>query len=550
MGSLAVAVLAAGCSTSSTGTSNAGRVLLVGTYRGHRGPYLSIQSAVAAAKSGTWVLVAPGDYHELYDHTVPVGRKPLSGVYLSTPGVHLRGMDRNAVVVDGTKPGAPQCSAAQRDQDFGPTDATAKPVGRNGIEVWKADGTSVENLTVCNFMTGSEGGGNQVWWNGGDGSGTTGLGAYNGSYLSTTTSYFGKDGEGEYGIFVSNSAGPGQISHTYASNMADSDYYVGACQDCNVVIDDAHAQHSALGYSGTNAGGHLIIQNSEFDDNKLGLAPNSLNNDDAPSPQDGACPNTGTGPTGTRSCTVFENNSIHDNNNPNVPTSGVAGFGPTGTGLIVAGGRNDVITNNRFENNGAWGVLIVPYPDTSTPPPVAHCVGGDPNGLPSIGLKGCYYGAWGNEIAGNTFKANGAFANPTNGDLADLSDVHNPGNCWHDNINPAGVTSAPSRLQQTNGTCGVAQGGAKVIGSDLSNQVLCAAEVFSPCPPKPGMAYPRASRVTLSPLPRQPTMPNPCNGVPANPWCSKHGPVSSSALLLPVLVGPAAALSRRHHRRR
>jgi len=25
--------------------------------------------------------------------------------------------------------------------------------------------------------------------------------------------------------------------------------------------------------------------------------------------------------------------------------------------------------------------------------------------------------------------------------------------------------------------------------------------------------------VVLPPVPRQPTMPNPCAGVPANPWC-------------------------------
>ena len=32
-------------------------------------------------------------------------------------------------------------------------------------------------------------------------------------------------------------------NHTYANNMGDSDYYVGACADCNITIDDAHAQN-------------------------------------------------------------------------------------------------------------------------------------------------------------------------------------------------------------------------------------------------------------------------------------------------------------------
>ena len=37
------------------------RVLLVGTYRGIRGQYASIQAAVDAARPGDWILVGPGD---------------------------------------------------------------------------------------------------------------------------------------------------------------------------------------------------------------------------------------------------------------------------------------------------------------------------------------------------------------------------------------------------------------------------------------------------------------------------------------------------------
>jgi len=40
-----------------------------------------------------------------------------------------------------------------------------------------------------------------------------------------------------YGLFVSNSNGPGVLQHTYGSNMSDGAYYVGACNDCNVTID-------------------------------------------------------------------------------------------------------------------------------------------------------------------------------------------------------------------------------------------------------------------------------------------------------------------------
>ena len=381
--------------------------------------------------TGCWL--RPGDYRER-----GAGE---AGVYITTPNIHVRGLDRNGVVVDGTS-GSTRCSTHPADQ---------AGAGRNGIEVFEADGVHIDNLTVCNYLSGN-GGGNEIWWNGGDGTGTQNLGAFGGQYLSATSSYWesGKP-QGEYGIFVSNTTGPGRIAHTYASNMADSGYYVGACPDCNTVLADAHAQYNALGYSGTNSGGHLIIKNSEFDHNKTGVTTNSQNNDDAPSPQDGICPDNGFGPTGTHSCWMFTHNYVHDNNNANVPGSGTAELGPPGGGLVISGGRTDTVINNRFSRNGSWAVLVAPYLDTGTPPPIAHCDGGVDNYL---GL-GCFYGPWANEIANNTFKDNGGFGNPTNGDLADLSELHDPGNCFHDNVDPAGITSAPADIQTTHGTCGI-----------------------------------------------------------------------------------------------
>jgi hypothetical protein len=150
--------------------------------------------------------------------------------------------------------------------------------------------------------------------------------------------------------------------------MADSSFYVGACPDCNAVLRGLHAQNSALGYSGTNSGGHLVIESSEWDSNRVGILPSSLANDDLPSPQDGACP-----AVPGRSCTLIRFNYVHDNNNPNTPGVGIASTVPIGTGIDLSGGRNDTLFANLIVNNNAWGILINDYPDSTFP----NCGGGD-----------------------------------------------------------------------------------------------------------------------------------------------------------------------------
>ena len=512
--------------------ASATRVLRVGTFKGKRGRYKTIQGAVNAARPGDWILIGPGDYHETGD-SAPAGRPDDThaggGVYVDKPKLHLRGMDRNRVIVDGSKPGA-ACPSNQASQSLGPAGKDGKPLGRNGVEVFKADGVSVENLTACNFLSGAGGGGNQVWFNGGDGSGKVGMGAYKGAYLSATTTFYADNAPaGGYGIFSSNARGPGLWAHTYASNMNDSSYYVGACPDCNMRITDAHAQNSALGYSGTNSGGHLIIESSEWDHNKTGIVSNSQNNDDAPSPQDGACPNTGVGPTGTHSCEVWRDNNVHDNNDPNVPNSGTAAAGPVGTGMVIAGGRDDVISHNRITNNGSWGILLVPYPDVGTPPDVANCNGGIQTPAAG-GQTACYFDDWGNEVTGNTLSHNGFYGNPSNGDLAEVSNPETPGNCWHGNVRPAGegdVSSEPPAIQTTHGQCGIPNSG-DTAASTLGLEAVCATELLAPCPTLPVATYPRTTTVKLLALPHEASMPRPCAGVPANPWCTK---------------------ARRHHRR-
>src|SRR5947209_6173760 len=123
-GALVLAVLLLGAASASA------RVLIVTQRHVSYPHYGTIQAAVNAAYLGDWILIDRGVY--------------VGTVRISTPRLHLRGIDRNAVIVDGRH-----------------------RVG-NGIVV-TANGVWVENLTVRNFdrrTREDSADGNEVWWEG------------------------------------------------------------------------------------------------------------------------------------------------------------------------------------------------------------------------------------------------------------------------------------------------------------------------------------------------------------------------------------------------
>src|SRR4051795_2514858 len=145
------AVLAAMVLAAAGSSSASARVLLVGTFHHHRGGFKTIQAAVDAAHKGDWILVAPGDYHERADHRKKPGPQPSdspAGVIIAKPGIHLRGMSRDRVVVDGTKPGHGRaCSRSESRQDFGVPGEDKTPLGPKGISVTKRTAVAAGTLT-------------------------------------------------------------------------------------------------------------------------------------------------------------------------------------------------------------------------------------------------------------------------------------------------------------------------------------------------------------------------------------------------------------------
>jgi len=139
----------------------------------------------------------------------------------------------------------------------------------------------------------------------------------------------------------------------------------------------------------------------------------------------------------------------------------------------------------------------VAHPRTT---PGDNCQGGLPVGT------ACFFDTFGNVVAGNALSANGAFGNPTNGNRADGSHKRFFG------ILGAQVLCATGYLGPCDGT----------VAPALPKLAQLAAAVHATLAPMRASAparYPQQTTVSAPRPPMQPSLPNPCATVPANPWC-------------------------------
>ena len=126
--------------------------LLVGEFHGVKGQYATINEALKVAQEGDYILVGPGDYKQSSSETITGVKGDLevgADVIVKTPNIHIRGMNRNEVMLDGTKPGTPECSSAESDREN---------FSSNGIVVYKASGVWLQNFSTCNFMVATRSG--------------------------------------------------------------------------------------------------------------------------------------------------------------------------------------------------------------------------------------------------------------------------------------------------------------------------------------------------------------------------------------------------------
>jgi hypothetical protein len=434
--------------------------------------FTTIQAAVDASGKGDWVLIEKGVYEE------PVL------VTAAHAGITIRGMDRNGVVVDGrNKPG-------------------------NGIEILETNDVSVENLTVRNFDTGCSNCGNEIWWNGGADSGKIGAHGWFGSYLTAYDTGL----NGGYGIFTGNEE-TGAWENIYASGFNDSGTYIGACQECNARMTGATMENNALGYSGSNSGGNLVIEHSIFRRNTIGIAPNSENPSDPPPPQDGECGRRNVAhpdPTPTikwtkiKRCTIIRENLISENNNLTTPSNGSTEIAPWGAGVELPGDYADLVEGNTITGNPTDGVLGFEFPNPF--PPEAETI---------------FFQLAGNKIANNTFSGNGSAGGVFAGDVLLQGGIFGSGESQSTNNCASGnhfsAATFPANIEGTNTETTPGWGCQNKHTPNPNNGPEAIAYLIE-------LAAVTESGKTPTPQPKppdQPTMPNPCAGVPKTTLCPR-----------------------------
>ncbi|TPX05843.1 plasmid stabilization protein, partial [Schumannella luteola] len=193
---------------------------------------------------------------------------------------------------------------------------------------------------------------------------------------------------GLYGIYAFNSQ-HGVIRDSYASGSADSGFYVGQCEQCDILVTGNVAERNAVGFENANASDSVVITGNRFSGNRVGMTLLS-------SYQEAFTPQRGNTVVG---------NVISDNVSSDSPKQADGGFA---TGIGISGGQDNVVERNLLVGNPRADVILTNTED-----------------IPATG----------NRFSGNVVDGPVAIAN--------LSAARTPasGNCWSGT-----ATTAPAEL--------------------------------------------------------------------------------------------------------
>lgn len=369
------------------------------------------EAADRVAEDGM-IIVAAGTYDEQ--------------VIIDTPGVTVRGEDRNATIIDG---------------------GDVRPYGIVSI----ADGVRIENLTVTRATF--------------YGVLFTGLHDENGPSARSADGYTSwspdefpplqrflvdhvtASNNGLYGIYAFN-AQHGVIRDSYASGSADSGFYVGQCEQCDILVTGNVAEGNAVGFENANASDSVVIAQNRFTGNRVGMTLLSSYRE-AFTPQ--------------RENTVV-GNVVGHSDAPLTPSQADGGFG---TGVGIGGGQGNSLERNLILGNPWAGVVLDNSEDLA---------------------------ASGNRFAGNAFESNGV-------DVANLSAARTPA---HDNCADVAGSTSPASLAAQLQACDVSAADAvDALGDAAAPPGLSYRQVAAP-PPQPDLPL----RGDYPPLPATVAMPD------------------------------------------
>jgi len=265
--------------------------------------YHTIQRAVNKAKAGDTIRVANGTYREGVRINGPKKR------YIKLIG---NAKDPSKVVIDveGLKGAAPQ----------------------NALLINGANEVTVKGFTATHYKG-------------------------NGFFVTNTTGYTFANLRavlgGVYGIYAFNTIGGTMRDSTAAWNN-DGGFYIGQTppQDKPVrtLVTNIESYGNVLGWSGTNMR-YVTITRSRFYNNGTGMAPNALTSEKYPPEEDNVI-------TGND---IFWNNFNYYRGAPFEvrPPSAESTPYPVGVGLILFGGRRNVVENNNIHGNYLVGVAAL-----------------------------------------------------------------------------------------------------------------------------------------------------------------------------------------------
>jgi hypothetical protein len=313
--------------------------------------FKTIQKAVKAASTGDTIRIANGTYRE---NVKIAGRKKAWLRLIGNPG-----KPRKVVLeLKGLSNGRRQ----------------------NGVYISGADHVTVSGLYVRNYL------GNGVF--------ALNVTGYDMNHL---VAGYG----GTYGLYAFNSKG-GRMADSEAFYNNDAGYYVGQTpkqsKPNRTIAKNLVAWGNVIGWSGTNMR-YTTITKSRFFDNGIGIVPNALDSEKYPPDEDNVISDND----------VFWNNFDYTKGAPFKVVQGATSFPyPPGTGIVLFGGRRNLIQGNRVSGNWLLGITTIKQfvlEDKSAADPIDNVVKDNVLGQNGTDLNGYdmfYDGAGsGNCISGN-----------------------------------------------------------------------------------------------------------------------------------------------------